>query len=290
MASTQTATDGKVVRSEDGTEIFVKQFVADSPKAQVLVCHGYLEHCLRYREFGEYMAGRGISFTTFDFRGHGKSGGKRAYLDDWAKYGADYDAALSTLRPYDEVPTFIMGHSCGGLVVLDRHLTAASSGSFPEGVRGIVLSSPYIRPAEDLPYIKVLLSRAFGKVYPSLSIPANLKGEDLTSDPEKQREHRDDPDNLGSATAGWAKQCMEAQERVRAALDGGTASLPVPVLFSYGTADVVANPETNREASESLKSEDKTVLRREGEMHEPLNEVKRQELFQLIAEWILERA
>lgn len=289
MTSTKSSSQGeKTVQSSDGTDIFVKEFVAESPKAQILVSHGYLEHGLCYQEFAEYLVGEGISVIVYDCRGHGRSGGARGFLNDWEKYGADFEAVRSTLLLTGEAPVFILGHSNGGLIVLDHHLRAASNGSFPKDVKGIILSSPFIEPATELPRIKKLLGQVFGKVLPSLTIPADLKEADLTSDPKKQRQHHDDPLILKDATTGWALQCMKAQKRARKMVE--TTTLPVPVLLFYGSADPVASPKVNEEVGENLKAEDKTVLRREGEMHETLNEIKREELFENIIEWVLKRA
>uniref|UniRef100_A0A7S4JRL3 Serine aminopeptidase S33 domain-containing protein n=1 Tax=Odontella aurita TaxID=265563 RepID=A0A7S4JRL3_9STRA len=286
-SSAASAPGEKVIQSSDGTDIFVKQFVADSPKAQILLTHGYLEHCLRYQEFAEYMIGKGISVTVYDCRGHGRSGGARAFIDSWEDYAADFEAVRSTIHPPDELSTFVMGHSMGGLVTLDYHLRAASDGCFPDDVKGIILSSPYLKPAKELPYMKVLLGKVFGRVMPSITIPSGLKEEDLMNDPQKQKEHKDDPLVLKDATAGWALQCMIAQERAQKLAEAVT--LPVPVLFSYGAADPVASPDMNKEVGEKLRVEDKTVLRREGDLHEPLNETKREELFETIANWVTER-
>ena len=69
------ATGEQVIQSKDGTPLFVKQYHAEKPVAQVLILHGYLEHCGRYEEFGTYLSAHGISAMTFDLRGHGRSGG-----------------------------------------------------------------------------------------------------------------------------------------------------------------------------------------------------------------------
>jgi alpha-beta hydrolase superfamily lysophospholipase len=64
---------------------------------------------------------------------------------------------------------------------------------------------------------------------------------------------------------------------------------PVPLLFMYAGDDQVANPHVNESFAAAISSSDKTVVRREGEYHEILNETMRTETFALIKDWILQR-
>jgi acylglycerol lipase len=278
-------TGEQFIESKDGTQLFVKQFSTASPKAQVLVLHGYLEYSLRYTEFAEYLNGKGISVTVFDYRGHGKSGGDRAFLKEWKSYHEDLDAARSTLLPSDKLPTFLFGHSNGGLILM----TALLEGDLKDaGLKGIVLTGPYVAPAVDLPFYKIGAAKIFGTYVPSLKVPADLTGSDLTSDPQKIKEHDEDPLVLASATAGWALQAMKAQAKVQEMVE--TTKVSIPILLAYGSDDRVANPKTLKMVGDKLQADDKTIVVREGELHEIVNEVKRTETFDLIGDWILKRA
>ena len=95
------------IQSNDGTQLYIKQFHPERPKGQVLILHAYLEHCLRYTEFAEYLNSKNISVTLYDFRGHGRSGGKRALIGKWNDYEDDLEAVRSTLN--SKLPTFLLG-------------------------------------------------------------------------------------------------------------------------------------------------------------------------------------
>jgi acylglycerol lipase len=277
----------QLIRSDDGTGIHVTQYHCKDPKAQVLLLHGYLEHSKRYKEFAEYLNLQSISATVFDLRGHGSSGGDRAYLDDWEKYHSDLEAVRSTLLPSDKLPTFLLGHSTGGLIILDYILRRTSTDDALVGIK-VILISPYTEPSEKLNPLKKFAARLFGAILPNLPIPAGLTAEELTSCPQKQQEHKEDRQILAIARAGWAAECMNAQERVQKLVE--TVPINIPLLFIYGDEDPVACPKINEKVAQKLQSMDKTILRRKGEKHELLNEIKRKELFEVISKWILKKA
>eukprot|EP00980_Cylindrotheca_fusiformis_P003277 scaffold738_cov124-Cylindrotheca_fusiformis.AAC.16 len=278
----------QVIKSEDGTSIHVTHYKCEDPKAQILIAHGYLEHSKRYKEFAEYLNSQSIAATVFDLRGHGASEGERAYIDNWNRYVEDLEAVRSTLLPSGQLPTFVLGHSTGGLILIDYILRKDVKNDAADKNTKVILISPYTAPSKKLNPLKKVAAKLFGNVLPKLTIPAGLTSEELTYCPQKVKEHKEDPEILSRATTGWAIECMRAQERVQKAVD--TTSVKNPVLFIYGDEDPVACPITNEEISQKLESRDKTVWKRQGEKHEVLNEVKRKELFQDISKWILERS
>ena len=251
-----------------------------------------------------------LSYTHYlsIHRGHGESDGKPAYLDDWKNYLSDLDTVRSTLLPSKKLPTFLLGHSTGALITIDYLFStirdddddsnnSSSNNTVLRGddaIKGVILTGPYIQPATKLNPVKIYVAKLFGSILPNLKIPSDLKVEQLSSDPQKQREHMEDEKILNNATAGWASQCLDAQERVRNMVEttatstaAATTTLPFPVLYVYGESDTVASPEVNERFSELLQAVNKTVIKRKGEQHEVLNEVNRKELFETISKWIL---
>lgn len=275
-------TGEQFIQSKDGTRIYVKKFQAPEPaKAQIILLHGYLEHCLRYTEFGEYLAKRhGISVTTYDFRGHGKSGGDGPVILRWEEYEEDFEVVRTTMEP--NLPLFVLGHSNGGLTVLHYFLTKEM-----KGVQGIIVTNPYVAATDAVPFFVMFVVHALGRWFPKLKVPSNLKPEELTSCPVKQEELRNDTQTQDDASIGWASHGLKAQARVRNM--AGEREIPVPVLYIYSTHDKVANPKIVKAVGEMLQVKDKTVICREGEEHEVLNEVKREETYEAIASWVLAR-
>lgn len=278
----------KTIDSADGTTLYTQSWHPSSnPKAYLVMCHGYLEHCGRYREVGEYMVSFGIATTVFDFRGHGKSAGTRAFVADFSNYHDDIKAVVeAVVKPNDDVaiPLFLLGHSNGALAVFDFMLVDPSF--FKTPVKGLIISSPFLAPANELSYFKVLISKLLGYLFPTLALPANeVTAEILMHDEGKRQEHKNDALVQSKFTLGWAVQGMRAQKRVKEDLK----ECVIPLLFLYAEDDKVACPSTNQRFANEISQPDKTVVERKGEYHEILNETKRTETYALIKEWVLQR-
>jgi predicted alpha/beta hydrolase len=102
----------------DGVELGGTLFTAASPRAAVLVVGAMATPHRYYRHVGSWLAKRGITTLTFDYRGIGASRrgslrGDRSTLRDWATH--DVTAALAALRTHAPgMPVFAIGHSFGG--------------------------------------------------------------------------------------------------------------------------------------------------------------------------------
>lgn len=106
------------IHALDGYELGATFFEATSPRLRVLITGGTGVPARFYRHFAAWLAARGASTLTFDYRGIGASrsgslrGAPHGYLD-WAT--SDLPAALETLESLaPNVPTVIVGHSFGG--------------------------------------------------------------------------------------------------------------------------------------------------------------------------------
>ena len=106
------------VHALDGYELGARFFEASSPRLRVLIAGGTGIPSRFYRHFAAWLAERGASTLTFDYRGIGSSrrgslrGAPHGYLD-WAT--SDLPGALAALEALaPNVPTAIVGHSFGG--------------------------------------------------------------------------------------------------------------------------------------------------------------------------------
>ena len=78
-------------------------------------------------------------------------------------------------------------------------------------------------------------------------------------------------------------------------LEGGetlmarAGEIRVPVLMLIGGQDPVISPESNREFYDRLGSGDKTFLLYPRMLHEPFNELGRQQVFDDLARWLEQR-
>lgn len=265
------------LESADGTKLHLHTWRGSaSPKAEVLIVHGYAEHGGRYQELARYLARAGLAVSALDLRGHGRSEGQRGYIESFDDYHADLAAALATLA--SGRPHFLLAHSMGALLSFD--FVARSRPS----LAGLVVTNPYLALTTAPPQSKLVLGKVAARLLPRLSLPSGLSPESMSRDPACVAAYGSDPLVFKTANAAWFRESNLAMDRVRA-----LKSLSLPLLYAYSLADPVARGGVKQAFAEQLVCADKTVVEREG-LHEILNETDRAGLYELIRDWLLTRA
>lgn len=279
-------------RTTPGPDLYYASAMpSEGPKAVLGILHGYADHGARYRHVMGALAEHGIGTVTMDLRGHGRALGPRGFcerfdelLDDARELRAIVDSFAA--KPAAErgggeaAPTFLFGHSFGGLVA------TMSALDDPGKLRGLVLSAPFFGLALEIPRVKVLAGKVASRLYPKLALPSGLAGKDLTHDPDRARAYDEDPLVFKKATARWFTEASDAQQRALAS----AARLTMPLYIVFGTADRVASITAAKRVFDAAGSVDKTWDPREGLFHEVLNEPSWKELVEVMARWILAHA
>ena len=68
------------IKTRDGLDLALYHFPQPNARGRVVVVHGYGEHGSRYAELAQSLVAAGFDVLLYDQRGHGHSGGVRAYL------------------------------------------------------------------------------------------------------------------------------------------------------------------------------------------------------------------
>lgn len=250
-------------------------------RARLAIFHGYGEHGARYIPYMRWLSERGIATATFDFRGQGRSTGRRGYAKRWDHFLDDARSFLDweSLTPFAQKPLFVLGHSHGGLVlaaaVIQRRIAA----------KGIVLSSPFLRPAFSVPITKRLLGASAGVVVPWLRVKTGLRESWLSSDRQMLEESRNDPLMNRIATPRWFATMLKAQKDVM----NRAAEFDAPLLCMTGSADGVADPGAAAEFVSRATSADKTLRVYEHFRHELLREKNRERVYSDVFDWTVGR-
>ena len=260
---------------------FVSTMPAGAPKAVVGIVHGYAEHGARYAHVMDALAERGIGAVSLDLRGHGRAKGARGHCTRFEEY-LDDAAELARLVAdrAQGAPSFLMGHSFGGLVA------ALSVLESPRSWRGLALSSPYFGLALQVPGVKIALGRVASRFAPRLALPTGLKGSDVTRDEAKARAYDADPLVFKTATARWFTETQVAQGKALAR----AKSLSMPLYVLFGGADRVAKLEDGKRFYDSAGSVDKTWDERPGHYHEVFNEPLWRAPTETLGDWLLAHA
>ncbi|MSP15521.1 MAG: alpha/beta hydrolase [Myxococcales bacterium] len=235
-------------------------------KGAALVVHGFDDHSGRYGEVVARLVGLGLTTLAFDYRGHGRSEGKRGHCDRFDDYLGDVDAAIAVLRAEagDDAKLALVGHSHGSLVLLRALCEPAR---VPRGVAGVVLFSPFLGIALKVNPLKEGLARALNRLLPRVGIPTGIPASTLSHDAERVRAAGSDPLRHGVATPRWLAEAEAAQAFV---LEHAPA-LAVPSLWQVAGGDQLASVAATQRVIERAGGE-KTLHLYDGLAHEVWNE------------------
>ena len=277
------ATQHDTIAVRGGPALHRRWTTADRPWARVALLPGYGDHAGRYDHVLSWLAGRGVTAHAVDFRGHGRSAGRRGAVRRWADYLDDLSAflAIEELATDDRVPLFVLAHSHGGLVA-----AAAAQCGLLDRCRGAVLSAPYLALKLPVPLHRRLLAAVLTRAWPSLPLRSGISSAMLTSDPAMAAADAVDPLRLGAATPRWFTTALRAQRDVRAA----AARFRLPVLLLVPGDDTIADAAASAAWFARVGSTDKAVRHYPGHRHELLREVGREAILADVLAWMRARA
>jgi alpha-beta hydrolase superfamily lysophospholipase len=286
--------DERTITTSDGVDLHVEQWTPDRDvRFVVVISHGNSEHVHRYDRFARVLSGIGGLCFGADYRGQGRSGGKRGHVPSRRTYGDDLRHVMETMRAElptacdpDAVPWFLFGHSAGGLaafIYLLDHRDAVP-------LRGAIISAPFLGLAMKVNPVKLWLGTVVGKVLPTLSVPTGLPADAITRDPEEVERYANDPLRARNVTAWWFNETNANIDRAKAEVP----TLELPLLWYSGTGDRVcdhAQSESLFDAMPDPDKHDQTFKAFEGYYHELHNEPPelREPVMAMITGWIEDR-
>lgn len=107
----------------------------------LIVTHGLGEHLGRHEFFLKFFS-QNFNIAIYDLRGHGRSGGKRGWVENFGDFSRDLEVILAYLQKHFSLQSYILfGHSMGGLIVSDFMQNYVKDNLYPEKV---FLSSPAV--------------------------------------------------------------------------------------------------------------------------------------------------
>jgi acylglycerol lipase len=260
-----------------GVELYWQGWLPDTPPTGVvLVCHGLGEHAARYANVVEALLPDGWAVYGLDHRGHGRSGGRRAHLDAYADWLADFDAfRREVVARHPGLPVFLLGHSMGGQIALAYAL------DHPDDLAGLVLSAPALASSQ-VPGVAVPVLRLLARVGPTLR-PAGIDVTKISKDPAVVTAYQADPlVHQGKPTLGLMSALFDGFGRLVAA----APALRMPLLLQHGALDELTDPAGTRALEAAAGSPDITVRWYDGLWHEIYNEPERARPLGDLRDWL----
>ncbi|KAG0708630.1 alpha beta-hydrolase [Suillus ampliporus] len=255
---------------------------ASTAKAVVVFVHGFIEHIARYEHVFPAWSARDIAVFTYDQRGFGRTAldAERKSKDSsyaktsWKEQLEDIEWAINHAKSeFRSIPVFLYGHSMGGALVLalPTRASAPPARETVTGLAGVIATSSLILQTKPAAKAARWVGGKASLLAPSLTIPAEVKGQDLSHD--------------GAVGDAYSKDPMVKQvgslRGVSDMLDGGEHLLrtdytrwptDLPVLFIHGSDDKVTSAKASELLHQRLPARDKKISIYQGGYHELHNE------------------
>ncbi|HET7502056.1 MAG TPA: alpha/beta hydrolase [Kofleriaceae bacterium] len=245
------------------------------PRAVVVIHHGLADHSDRYAGFAERLVRAGYAVWALDMRGHGRSAGARARIDQIDDLLDDLDAFLAVVREHEPGrPIVLYGHSLGGLA------TALYAIERQPQVAGVVLAAPGI--AFDAPPIQAAVIRLLAPLAPDAPILA-LPHAQFSSDPRVVAELDGDP--LIAQDSGPARTARAAIDGVRRVW-AHPEQLAVPLLVVHGASDQITAPSGSRDLVARAGNPDRRLMIYDGLRHDVLHDPGGERVASDILAWL----
>ena len=262
-----------------GLKIFTRSWRPEGrARGVVVLVHGFKSHSGLYEWPATQLAQRGFSVYALDLRGHGRSEGERLYVDKFSEYVSDLDQLVTIAKSRDaDLPTFVLGHSAGGVVACVHAL------EHPKAVSGLISES--FAHEVSAPDFALAILRGISRLAPRAHV-LDLKDEYFSRDPLFVTRMKNDPfiPHL-PYPAQTVAELVRADERLKKELRHFT----LPVMILHGTADKATKPHGSQRFYDSSRSTDKTLKLYDGYFHDLLNDVGKERVMADITEWLTMR-
>lgn len=261
-----------------GDTYYERRWPLESSKGHIVIVHGFGEHCARYDHVAAAFNADGYSVYSYDQRWHGRSPGKRAYIEDFARLPRDLNEYLAHIHGViGDAPYFIFAHSMGGLVT-SRFLESCTP---PATLRGVVFSSPFFQVPDDVSPMLIKLAGFLGTYAPWLPV-SKLDSDAVSRLPEVIKEYDADPlNNHGPILARTGAQINNAVIAGRAE----AAKITLPVYLFHGDADRLAMCAGSQFLHDKVGSADKALRIYPGGFHELFNDLVKDQVLADVLQW-----
>jgi len=258
-----------------GNLLFRRAWSPPEPDRVLLVVHGLAEHSGRYDHVGAWFAARGCAVHAYDQQGHGRSSGLPGHLRRFSDLLDDLDVVLRFVQGcHPGLPTFLVGHSMGGLVV-----TCFARERNPD-VTGVITSGAALRVA-GVPRSRIVALSMLSRLLPRRRFDAAIDAAGLARDPEVVAAYRADPLVFREVTLSLLRELFGAVTRTLA----GEAGVRRPMLLLHGEADPICPVGASRDFFDRLEVAGKQLKTYPGLLHEIFNEPERETVFDDLLGW-----
>ncbi|MBT7631896.1 MAG: alpha/beta hydrolase [Desulfobacula sp.] len=260
------------------TNIYYQYWLPEKdPKAILLIAHGLAEHSGRYMNLVNHLVPSGYAVYGIDHIGHGKSDGKRAYVErfqDYTETLKNYFDMIQEWQPNKSI--FLIGHSMGGLI------SAAYLLNHQDETSGAVLSGPSIKVPDNISKAVIFVGKMLSIIIPGAGL-VKLDSDGVSRDSSVVEAYVNDPlVYTGKATARLGAELIKAMQNVTLQ----AANINLPIMIAQGSDDKLVDPGGAQLLYDLIGSKDKTIKIYNGLYHEIFNEPEHEQVLNDVTTWI----
>jgi alpha-beta hydrolase superfamily lysophospholipase len=260
----------------DGADLFYRVIEPlKAPKAAVILVHGHGDHSGGLENLSASLVQARYIVYAFDLRGHGKSSGKRGYIQSWDEFRGDlHEFQKLVLKKQPGLPLYMVGHSLGGVITLDYTL------EYSKGISGIIAIAPAIS-YEVTPFERLGIT-LMGKLKPDFSInkPQNFRL--IRKKSTVAAKYYSDRLRHNTITPGLGRGLIHAVSRVLKQAN----SIHLPFLLQFGLDDKITPPTKLGDFFNQVASKDKQLLEYAGAKHRPFDGEGKETVLKDMVNWL----
>ncbi|MEH2227662.1 alpha/beta hydrolase [Nostoc sp.] len=263
-----------------GLELYYQSWHPEGKVRAILaIVHGLGAHSDRYSNVIEHLIPKQYAVYALDLRGHGRSSGQRGYINAWSEFREDLGAFLKLIQTQNPgCPVFLLGHSLGGVIVLDYILRYPQQASL---LQGAIALAPTLGKVGVSP-IRVLLGKMLSRVWPRFTLNTGIDTSTASRDPQVVAAIAQDTMRYTLATARLATEFFATVDWINAK----AGDWQLPLLILHGGADRVALPGGSDNFYQRVKYTDKLRIEYPGAYHEIQSDLNYCEVMADLEDWL----
>ena len=252
----------------------MKVWESPEAKAVFVIVHGANEYHARYEWLVNKLTDTGFHVVMGDLPGQGESPKHKGHIDSFSQYITALEQWFERAKHY-ELPVFLLGHSMGGLVVIQTMLKRNLQ------VEAIILSSPCLGLVNPPSKVKHFGASLLNKVTPTLRLPTDLAPGTRCQEMIKRDES--DPHIVKKVSVRWYYELSKAMEDSHKKVK----KFPnVPLLVLQGGEDLIVAKEAVAQWFNQLTIDDKYYKEWPSLYHEVFNEPEKERVFHVAKSFV----
>lgn len=265
-------------KAKDKTKIYGQCWCPDTdPVAIINLIHGLGEHSSRYEQWASRFVDEGYAVVSIDFRGHGRSGGKKGHSPNYNKLMGDITLLKNkSAALFPGLPVVLYGHSLGGNLAIN-YVMRNKSGKYS----ALIVTSPWLKLTRMPPKIQLFAAKIIDRIFPSMTQSNGLSPVHLTHDENVVDAYRNDPLVHNRISVHLF---LEVNNAAKYALKS-IYKINLPFLLMHGSKDKITSHQASQNFVENT-SKKTTFKLWEGMFHELHNETEKDKVFHFIHHWL----